>query len=199
MDICCILVITAMTQASEETLNPPSNETFLYFAYGSNLLSKRIHIQNPTAKRKTIGQLKNYRLDFLRASTNWNGCSATIVEDDGSSVWGAIWEINVSNMKDLDRQEGVDVNFYKVLMKSIETPNGEELPCRLYQQVRNPTESVKFEDIPFDRQPSKTYLKCILDGAVESELPSDYIDSLEKIPNNGRDASPTMLKQLGWE
>lgn len=36
-------------------------------------------------------------------SLDWNGCSATIVENDGSNVWGAIWEIDVSNMKDLDR------------------------------------------------------------------------------------------------
>lgn len=34
-----------------------ANGTFLYFAYGSNLLEKRIHIQNPTAVRKGIGKL----------------------------------------------------------------------------------------------------------------------------------------------
>lgn len=34
------------------------NDTFLYFAYGSNLLGKRIHIQNPTAVRYGIGRLK---------------------------------------------------------------------------------------------------------------------------------------------
>ncbi|XP_061518348.1 uncharacterized protein LOC1272591 isoform X3 [Anopheles gambiae] len=32
--------------------------TFYYFAYGSNLLAKRIHIQNPTAVRKGFGYLK---------------------------------------------------------------------------------------------------------------------------------------------
>lgn len=31
---------------------------FLYFAYGSNMLMKRIHINNPTAIRKDIGFLK---------------------------------------------------------------------------------------------------------------------------------------------
>lgn len=35
-----------------------NNSTFMYFAYGSNLLSNRIHIQNPSAVRKTIGVLK---------------------------------------------------------------------------------------------------------------------------------------------
>lgn len=31
---------------------------FLYFAYGSNMLTKRIHINNPTAVQKDIGFLK---------------------------------------------------------------------------------------------------------------------------------------------
>lgn len=31
---------------------------FLYFAYGSNLLQKRIHINNPSAVRAGIGKLK---------------------------------------------------------------------------------------------------------------------------------------------
>jgi gamma-glutamylcyclotransferase len=31
--------------------------TFLYFAYGSNLLTKRIHINNPSAVRVGIGKL----------------------------------------------------------------------------------------------------------------------------------------------
>lgn len=34
------------------------HDTFLYFAYGSNLLAKRIHIQNPTAVRYGTGRLK---------------------------------------------------------------------------------------------------------------------------------------------
>lgn len=31
---------------------------FLYFAYGSNLLTERIHINNPSAKMVDIGKLK---------------------------------------------------------------------------------------------------------------------------------------------
>lgn len=34
------------------------HDTFLYFAYGSNLLGKRIHIQNPTAVRYGTGRVK---------------------------------------------------------------------------------------------------------------------------------------------
>jgi hypothetical protein len=34
-----------------------STNKLLYFGYGSNLLSERIHIQNPSAVFKTIGRL----------------------------------------------------------------------------------------------------------------------------------------------
>lgn len=34
------------------------SETFLYFAYGSNMLAKRIHYKNPSAVQKYIGKLK---------------------------------------------------------------------------------------------------------------------------------------------
>jgi hypothetical protein len=33
-------------------------KSFLYFAYGSNLLAQRIHINNHTAVRKEIGKLE---------------------------------------------------------------------------------------------------------------------------------------------
>lgn len=33
-------------------------KSFLYFAYGSNLLAQRIHINNPSAVRKEIGKLE---------------------------------------------------------------------------------------------------------------------------------------------
>lgn len=38
--------------------NMSKRSTFMYFGYGSNLLAKRIHIQNPSAVRKYIGVLK---------------------------------------------------------------------------------------------------------------------------------------------
>lgn len=109
------------------------------------------------------------------------------------------WSFTILNDEKLNffhRQEGVERNFYKVLTKSIETPTGEQITCRLYQQVNDPKESVKLEDIPVDRQPSKTYLNCILKGAEESELPSEYVNDLKRIPHNARDASDVMLKNL---
>lgn len=39
-------------------LHSKNATSFIYFGYGSNMLSARIHLQNPTAERIGIGELK---------------------------------------------------------------------------------------------------------------------------------------------
>ena len=41
-----------------------SSNHFLYFAFGSNLLTERIHIKNPSAKFKCVAKLDRYKLAF---------------------------------------------------------------------------------------------------------------------------------------
>ncbi|XP_078034016.1 gamma-glutamylcyclotransferase [Augochlora pura] len=157
---------------------------FLYFAYGSNMLTKRIHINNPTAERKNIGLLKNFRLDFLRYSTRWGGCSATIVPTENYNVWGVIWELHECNLATLDHQEGVANKVYFPLMVDVETPDGQILNCRVYQQCDNPDEHVKLRLLPSHRKPSPLYINTILEGAKENKIPAEYIKFLETIPHN---------------
>lgn len=113
------------------------------------------------------------------------------MEDKGHRVWGAIWEINVENLPDLDRQEGVHNQVYKPLVLPICTPSGDVLDCRIYQLVNNPVKHEGTEDDrPFERQPSKTYMNIIIRGAKESELPADYVEMLESIKHNGNSGDP---------
>lgn len=47
---------------------------------------------------------KDYRLDFGGPySDTWCGHPATVVPHEGKHVWGAIWEVDNSNILDLDR------------------------------------------------------------------------------------------------
>ena len=46
---------------------------FLYFAYGSNLSSERIHLNNPSAIAKGPAVLDGYKLDFNYGS-NVSSC-----------------------------------------------------------------------------------------------------------------------------
>ncbi|XP_017487424.1 PREDICTED: gamma-glutamylcyclotransferase-like [Rhagoletis zephyria] len=163
---------------------------FYYFGFGSNLLAKRIHIQNPTAVRIGPGKLEDYQLDFFTSSRTWLGAPATIVPKKGSCVYGAIWQIDNSNLKDLDDQEGVSHGIYvPITVSVVALSDCKPIECRAYHLTTQPTgdvRSIKDEEIPYDRQPSKTYLKTILKGAVETRLPSDYVQWLRTIKHNGK-------------
>ncbi|XP_077285234.1 gamma-glutamylcyclotransferase-like [Arctopsyche grandis] len=171
------------------------NKSFMYFSYGSNLLSKRIHIQNPTALRKHVGQLKDHRLDFIGHSLRWGGAPATIVPHVGESVWGAIWEIDMKNLPDLDDQEGVAANIYFPRTVDIHLIDGQVISCRTYQRTVDPPDGSNY---PADK-PSRVYLSTILHGAIESELPKHYIEKLETLPHNnnvGEIEMESILEQL---
>ncbi|XP_020280416.1 gamma-glutamylcyclotransferase-like [Pseudomyrmex gracilis] len=158
---------------------------FLYFAFGSNLHAKRIRRNNPTAVKRDIGYIKNFRLDFNTYSELWRGAAATIVETDDSVVWGVIWEIDNCDLSALDRQEGVSNQIYRPLFVDVETPDGTIHNCRVYQQCDNPKEHVKPADLPTNRRPSPLYINLIVKGAEANQLPADYVKFLKSVPHNG--------------
>jgi gamma-glutamylcyclotransferase len=171
--------------------------TFFYFAYGSNLLTKRIRINNKTAERVTNGILKNYRLDFADStadtkyySPTWNGCPATIIPEKDSKVIGVIWKIQTEDLPQLDQQEGVEVGIYKPLTVDIESmSNGDIISCRSYQLVQNPSTTLDPQGRCQERCPSRDYLNVLVNGAVESKIPQNYIEFLKSFKHNGNDAT----------
>lgn len=147
-------------------------------------------------------------MDFGFQSKRWNGSVATIVPDPDSHVWGAVWEINIADIPNLDRynfttltlvgkipsfplnvfyrQEGVGSKIYEVIFVSPESPDKKTVTCRCYQLCNLPP---KITDgvVPEDRKPSLLYLSVILRGATQSQLPQYYIEQLKKIQHNGWD------------
>uniref|UniRef100_A0A1I8M3K9 gamma-glutamylcyclotransferase n=1 Tax=Musca domestica TaxID=7370 RepID=A0A1I8M3K9_MUSDO len=165
-------------------------EKFYYFGFGSNMLTKRIHIQNPTAVKIGPGKLENYRLDFNDYSGNWDGAPATIVPHENRTVWGTVWEIDLSNLDDIDHQEGVHEGMYEaksvpVTLKS----NNEVIMSRAYlltEQPESDFEAMSMQEIPAKRLPSKTYIQCLVKGAVESEIDGEYVEWLKSLKHNGK-------------
>ncbi|XP_049762240.1 gamma-glutamylcyclotransferase-like [Schistocerca cancellata] len=160
------------------------NDKFLYFAYGSNLLAKRIHMNNPTAVRTAKAKLADYRLDFGNWSRRWKGAVATVVPEQGKHVWGAVWQIDKSDMDNLDRQEGVPSGMYFPFEVKVEKSDGKKLLCRCYQLCDTPSELVPGQPIPEDRLPSELYMSVIIQGARDTGLPHLYVEQLEKISHN---------------
>uniref|UniRef100_A0A1B0AXV9 gamma-glutamylcyclotransferase n=1 Tax=Glossina palpalis gambiensis TaxID=67801 RepID=A0A1B0AXV9_9MUSC len=161
---------------------------FYYFGFGSNMLSKRIHIQNPGADRVGPGKLQDYRLDFYNNSEKWNGAPATIVPSKGDHVFGAIWEIDSCHLQDLDNQESVDRGVYTPITLPVMCITLQKyIQCRAYHLCQQPQTDIKCipeQKIPSDRLPSETYLKTLVKGALETGIPDEYVNFLRSIKHN---------------
>uniref|UniRef100_A0A671LDE9 Gamma-glutamylcyclotransferase-like n=1 Tax=Sinocyclocheilus anshuiensis TaxID=1608454 RepID=A0A671LDE9_9TELE len=109
--------------------------TFLYFAYGSNLLKERLQLKNPSATIYCVAKLKDYKLVFGNhkglASQRWHGGVATIEHCPGDDVWGVVWRMNMSDLESLDRQENVKMGTYSPVEMNVSTSN-QDLSCRMY-------------------------------------------------------------------
>ncbi|XP_006912101.1 gamma-glutamylcyclotransferase isoform X2 [Pteropus alecto] len=96
-----------MANSSCEDLRGQEEDSFLYFAYGSNLLTERIHLRNPSAAVCCVARLQDFKLDFgnYRGKTSeiWHGGIATIFQSPGDEVWGVVWKMNKSNLSSLDK------------------------------------------------------------------------------------------------
>ncbi|KAH8373454.1 hypothetical protein KR009_007677, partial [Drosophila setifemur] len=174
------------------TLDLPEvqGDIFRYFGFGSNMLAKRIHIQNPTAVRVGPAVLDDYRLDFAFNSQRWNGVVATIVPTEGDQVWGTLWDIDLSNLKDIDNQEGVHLGIYEPRTVYVKLAGDTKLiAARAYlltQQPQSNIYEIPYDSVPTSRQPSKTYLQCLVQGAIESSIPELYIQRLRRIKHNSQ-------------
>ncbi|KAI9999818.1 hypothetical protein NQD34_011661 [Periophthalmus magnuspinnatus] len=165
-----------------------TSSTFLYFAYGSNLLKERLTLKNPSATVHCVARLKNFRLVFGnhkgRASERWHGGVATIEHSPGDEVWGVVWRLSVADLESLDSQENVTLGAYSPVELSVRT-RGEDLSCRTY--IMN---SCVYAP------PSPQYLKVIVMGAAQNGLPQEYQDKLRAIKTNMYEGPLPVMEEL---
>uniref|UniRef100_A0A673IPJ6 Gamma-glutamylcyclotransferase b n=1 Tax=Sinocyclocheilus rhinocerous TaxID=307959 RepID=A0A673IPJ6_9TELE len=112
-----------------------NGSTFLYFAYGSNLLKERLQLKNPSATVYCVAKLKDYKLVFGNhkglASQRWRGGVTTIEHSPGDEVWGVVWRMNMSDLESLDRQENVKMGTYSPVEVNV-SASRQDLSCRTY-------------------------------------------------------------------
>ncbi|GMT16455.1 hypothetical protein PFISCL1PPCAC_7752 [Pristionchus fissidentatus] len=148
-----------------------NGDHFNYFAYGSNLLKERIHVQIAGAEFISAGRLPHYELIFAGFGERWQGAAASVREKKGDEVWGCVWRVPNSFAAELDLQEG----WYDRRTVSVETAAG-PVACRTY---------VMREADGNENKPSPHYKLVIVNGAIEHALPPAYVDRLKKVEDNG--------------
>jgi len=139
----------------------------LYFAYGSNLTTSRMLERVPSARLAGRAHLAGYRLQFDKRGRD-GSAKANVAVDPGGEVWGVAFEMHAEGWPTLDRFEP----GYQRLTVQIALRDGTLRRAETYQS----------DDPTPDPRPFAWYLKLVVDGAREHELPSSYVEKLESTP-----------------
>ncbi len=148
-----------------------------YFAYGSNMVQTTLRSRVPSARFLGVALLRDHRLAFTRRSLRWNAGVADIVEYEGLSLYGALYEADVEQLSELDSKEGVPHAYNR---KYIDVRvGGREFPAMTYCVTGYAEEWLA--KTRSELSPSDDYFAEVLRGAAECGLPPDYIAFLKNI------------------
>jgi gamma-glutamylcyclotransferase len=143
---------------------------FLYFAYGSNLLTQRLRARTASAIVMGWGILPDHALRWHMASTDGSG-KCDVVEDAQvrDPVHGVVYRIDSAEKPLLDQAESLGVGYRD---EQVTVHMGSE-PVRvwLYKALQ-----VDADAVPYD-----WYHALVLGGAREHGLPADYLRALEAV------------------
>lgn len=142
--------------------------TFLYFAYGSNMLPARLRSRCPSAKTIGAAVARDWILEFSKASKDGSG-KATLAPAPSASVPGVIFEIDVAEQKRLDKHEGVGFGYRREDAFTVEG-------------ITVLTSSYLGTSLDRARQPFDWYLATVIAGAEHHGLNVDHVAALKRTP-----------------
>ena len=144
--------------------------TFVHFAYGSNMFSRRLTANEraPSAVPIGTGYVSNRRLTFDKVSRDGSGkCNIEITDSSTDLVYGVLFEISFDEKSSLDRAEGLGEGYREEQVQVI-TPNGKPFIATAYVATKKePT-----------LRPYDWYKALVIAGAKEHKLPIDYVEWL---------------------
>ncbi len=144
-------------------------QDILYFAYGSNMSSMRLKKRVESAEVISTGILEKYKLKFHKISEDGSGkCDAYFTNVLNDKINGVIYSIHEKDLDKLDIFEARGHGYEKkpVVIKRF---NGNEVKAFTYCAT----------DIDEGLKPYTWYKYHVLHGAVENDLPHDYITFID--------------------
>ncbi len=136
---------------------------FLYFAYGSNLLSCRLRARTASAQPVGPAVLRHHALRWHMASADGSGkCDVVALDDDDAAVHGVVYRIELAEKHLLDRAESLGVG-YREERVTVDLDGRQTAAC-VYRALR-----IDAAAVPYD-----WYHALVLGGAREHALPTHY-------------------------
>lgn len=149
---------------------PDAADTFVYFAYGSNMFSRRLTTKEraPSAVPIGTGYVSNRRLTFDKVSSDGSGkCDIETTSNLGDRVYGVLLKISLAEKASLDRAEQLG-RGYKEEQVQVVAPNGETYEAIAYVATRKDPAL----------RPYHWYKALVIAGATEHKLPTEYVEWL---------------------
>ena len=143
-------------------------QTFLVFAYGSNMLTQRIQKRCPSASALGVTELHGYELRWHKRSRDGSGkCDVVETTAAGAVVYGVLYRIATAEKPDLDRAEELG-NGYDSKAVTVRR-NGESYEATIYFATA----------IDVALKPYTWYKALVVAGGSEYGLPVAYTAKLE--------------------
>ena len=133
----------------------------LYFAYGSNMSSRRLLARVPSARALGLAKLDGFTWCCNKLGKDGSG-KANLMSQDGAQVFGVLYEIKSKHWKQLDRLE---LGYQRIEVEVEQA--GEKRSVWSYQS-----------NLMTANPPTPEYLSFIIDGLIEHKLPMAYVSEL---------------------
>lgn len=147
--------------------------TAWYFAYASNMNRAQMRSRAGQILEERPGRLENYELAFNK-KVRGGTAGANIRPAPGKAVEGILYKINESAFRNLDRFEGAPVHYRRIQL-DIKDRDGKTIAAQAFIATK----------VEKGLRPAPHYLKTILDGAAEHNLPSEYVEAIRAAAEPG--------------
>jgi|SRR6266566_207073 len=139
--------------------------------------------RTPSARAVATGYVEGHRLSFDKVSTDGSGkCTLDATRNPADRVYGVVFSIADEEAAELDRFEGLGHGYRKDDIL-VQTPPL-EMPALTY---------VATDGDPA-RLPYDWYKALVLQGAVDHDLPPDYVQRIRAV-NSQQDPNPERRRQ----
>lgn len=167
-----------------------ANDTFVYFAYGSNMLTRRLRASDraPSAKSIGVGFVEGRKLTFDKLGRDGSGkCDMESSDTGGDRVYGVLFRLARHDRAALDRVEGLGAGYADRRIRVVTGAGA----CDALSYVA----TMKAPGL----RPFHWYKALVVAGAMEHGLPDRYVDwlktfrSREDADDNRRKAHEAIL------
>lgn len=145
-------------------------DSFVYFAYGSNMLTRRLRERTPSARVIGAATLAGFELRWHKVSKDGSAkCDIVRSVAAGACVHGVLFEIALHDKPALDLAEGIGMGYREERVQVDGTHGAVE------------AWTYRATNIDPLALPYTWYKAIVVAGAREHGLPAGYVDALDAV------------------